>query len=128
MYDKDTEFDAPVQWHDRYYPAPLEEELPSERLTKNMLYIVAYDIADPKRLRKVAKTCELYGCRVEKSVFECDLKLELFEKLWLELIDHIDEEEDCIVAYRICKSCIKDIELLGKINRPRKVICYMLGF
>jgi CRISPR-associated protein Cas2 len=36
-------------------------------------YIVTYDIADDKRLRREFKTCENYGNRLQFSVFECDL-------------------------------------------------------
>lgn len=36
-------------------------------------FLIAYDIADPRRLRRVAKTMEEYGERVQYSVFICDL-------------------------------------------------------
>lgn len=36
-------------------------------------YIVSYDIANAKRLRRVAKTLESYGTRLQYSVFECPL-------------------------------------------------------
>ena len=41
-----------------------------------MLVLVSYDVAmqderGPKRLRRVAKTCQDYGQRVQYSVFEC---------------------------------------------------------
>lgn len=36
-------------------------------------YIVSYDIADPKRLRKVFRVCQDYGNHLQYSVFECDL-------------------------------------------------------
>ena len=32
-------------------------------------YIVAYDISDPKRLRRVARVCEDFGYRKQLSVF-----------------------------------------------------------
>ena len=32
-------------------------------------FLVCYDIADPKRLRKVASICEDFGYRRQKSVF-----------------------------------------------------------
>lgn len=48
-------------------------------------YIVTYDIRDPKRLRRVFKTCRNYGLHLQLSVFECDLtpmeKVELERKL-----------------------------------------------
>ena len=34
-------------------------------------YIVSYDIADPKRLRKVFRVCQDYGNHLQYSVFEC---------------------------------------------------------
>ena len=55
---------------------------PAKEEYRNMLHLVAYDVRKPKRLRYVAKICENYGLRVEYSVFECDLKEELFNALW----------------------------------------------
>lgn len=37
------------------------------------LYLVAYDISDPKRLKKVASLLEGYGYRIQLSVFICRL-------------------------------------------------------
>ncbi|MEZ6141686.1 MAG: CRISPR-associated endonuclease Cas2 [Zavarzinella sp.] len=34
-----------------------------------MKYIIAYDIADPKRLRKIARLMEKWAIRTQKSVF-----------------------------------------------------------
>ncbi len=36
-------------------------------------YLVGYDIADPKRLRKMYKTMRGYGDSLQYSVFLCDL-------------------------------------------------------
>lgn len=36
-------------------------------------YIVTYDIADDKRLKKVFKACRNFGNHLQFSVFECDL-------------------------------------------------------
>lgn len=36
-------------------------------------YLVAYDIADPKRLRQICGIMEQYGQRIQYSVFLCDL-------------------------------------------------------
>lgn len=48
-------------------------------------YIVSYDIADPKRLRRVFRACQDYGNHLQYSVFECDLssteRVELETKL-----------------------------------------------
>ncbi len=101
------------------------EEDPSIRRYKNMLHLVAYDISSPKRLAKVAKTCEDYGIRVEYSVFECDLAPDDFMECWERLNDLVDPEEDALLAYRICGECVQKIESSGIVKRPGKVLFYM---
>jgi CRISPR-associated protein Cas2 len=99
---------------------------PSEEKYKNMLRLVAYDISNPKRLQKVAKACEDFGIRVEYSVFECDLDDKDFERLWCRLLDVIDEDEDRVLIYRICSSCVSKIEAIGTVSRPGKTLLYIL--
>jgi CRISPR-associated protein Cas2 len=53
-------------------------------------YLVAYDIADPKRLRKVATTCEDFGARKQYSVFLCRLSATDMVRLRSRLYDLID--------------------------------------
>lgn len=36
-------------------------------------YLVAYDVSDPRRLRRVYKTLNGYGDPLQYSVFRCDL-------------------------------------------------------
>lgn len=92
----------------------------------HMIYLVAYDIANPSRLRQVAKACQNFGVRVEKSVFQCDLPPERFQKLWCRLIDIIQEDEDAVIAYRLCASCLREVESMGIVTRVEKPICYIL--
>ena len=42
-------------------------------MSKERLYIVTYDIADPKRLRRVHKKMQGYGRWLQLSVFQCRL-------------------------------------------------------
>jgi len=121
------EYDADGGWPERYFPAETPPYDPAFAEVKHMLKIVAYDICDAKRLRKVAKVCELYGIRIEKSVFECDLTEELFQQFWLELYDIIDEVEDSVVAYRINKADAREILSIGCVKRPEKRLCYICG-
>ena len=112
--------------YNRYDVGVMIHPGPEDKRVRFMYYLVAYDICHPSRLRRVAKTCEAYGVRLEKSVFQCDLRPELFEQLWLELIDLIDEEEDAIVAYRICRSCLREVESMGVVSLPERPLCYIL--
>lgn len=112
--------------YNRYSVGIMVDPVPEDQQIKNMFYLVAYDICDPSRLRRVAKTCEAYGLRIEKSVFQCDIKAELFQDLWCTLIDLIDEEEDAVIAYRICSGCLKKAESMGIVDVPTKPLCYIM--
>ena len=79
-----------------------------------MLRLVAYDISDPRRLRRVAIACLDFGIRIEKSVFECDLRNDQFDELWNRLKDIVDEETDRIVCYPICSACEKNVVTYGR--------------
>lgn len=74
-----------------------------------MLVIVCYDVNTEtpegrRRLRRVAKTCEGWGQRVQKSVFECRLDLAGLEALESKLLSHIDLDRDCLRLYRLADS------------------------
>ena len=58
-------------------------------------YLVCYDIADDKRLRKVFKTMRGYGDHLQFSVFECQLTAMDLVRLRSQLsliIDHADDQ------------------------------------
>ncbi len=60
-------------------------------------YLVSYDISDPKRLRKVARTLEGFGTRLQYSVFECALDDLRLETLKTELQPHLNQQEDQVL-------------------------------
>jgi CRISPR-associated protein Cas2 len=64
-----------------------------------MLRLIAYDIADPKRLTRVADICEDFGVRVQYSLFECWLEDDQFQLLWEKLQRAFHPAEDRLVAY-----------------------------
>lgn len=71
-----------------------------------MLVIVCYDVSTEtregrRRLRRVAKTCEGVGQRVQKSVFECTVDARQFEELERKLLGVIESSEDCLRFYRL---------------------------
>lgn len=71
-----------------------------------MLVIVTYDVSTitpegQRRLRRVAKVCERFGQRVQKSVFECQVDEMQFEALERQLLAEIDKEADNLRFYRL---------------------------
>ena len=84
-----------------------------------MLIIVTYDVttetpAGRRRLRRVAKTCEGVGQRVQKSVFECQLNEMQYEQLVRDLLAEIDEQEDSLRFYRITEPTDIRVKQYGK--------------
>lgn len=65
-------------------------------------FVICYDIADTKRLQKIAKCLEKYAFRIQKSVFFYpNASQENIIVLVDELNSLLDEEEDDIRIYRI---------------------------
>lgn len=60
-------------------------------------YLVAYDIADPKRLRRVCTVMESYGQRLQYSVFICDLSGGEMSSLERDVLEVMDLDEDSVV-------------------------------
>ena len=58
-------------WFQAFVQVPYKSSPPGE---KEMLTLVAYDITNAKRLRRVADVCENFGVRVQYSLFECRLE------------------------------------------------------
>jgi CRISPR-associated protein Cas2 len=60
-------------------------------------YLVSYDIAHPKRLRRVAKVLEGFGVRLQYSVFECPLDEMRLAKAKAALQQLINHDEDQVL-------------------------------
>lgn len=84
-----------------------------------MMIVISYDVntvdaAGQKRLRKVARLCEAYGCRVQNSVFEVLVDSAQLVTLKAELSVVIDKEKDSVRFYRLGRNWRPKIEMLGK--------------
>jgi CRISPR-associated protein Cas2 len=110
-------------WYQAFASVPYEKSPPAQ---DQMLILIAYDIADPKRLAKIAKTCEDFGVRVQYSLFECQLDREDFETLWRRLLDLIHAEEDRLVAYRLDARNARETLTAGTMTCSEKVCCYLV--
>jgi CRISPR-associated endonuclease Cas2 len=85
--------------------------------------LVTYDVetaipAGRNRLRRVAKICEAYGHRVQKSVFEVVCRDVDKPRLIAALNSVIDHDHDSIRIYQLPARALDDVEHLGP---PRQV-------
>lgn len=86
-----------------------------------MLILVTYDVstetrAGRRRLRRVAKVCQNYGQRVQKSVFECKVDKTTYEVLEKELLDEIDSNEDNLRLYRLNEPLEEHVKEFGQFK------------
>lgn len=77
------------------------------------LYLVAYDIADQKRLRKVREVVYSYAFGGQKSAVECYLTSKELERLERELLRNMDVGIDRVNIVEVYEEAI----LLGKAKR-----------
>ena len=113
-----------MDWWDAAFPPVPPNQTPTLRDT--MLYLIGYDITSPKRLQKVAKTCEDFGARIQYSLFECRLNPDHFTTLWARLNAIIDHEEDRLVAYRLDADNASQTQVAGIMSVTTPVLCYLV--
>lgn len=80
-----------------------------------MFFIICYDTPSNKRRRKIAKICEGYGTRVQKSVFETNLDKKKMDELAEKLLESIDQQKDNLRIYEIPKDYLPKISVWGQI-------------
>ncbi|MFI2712159.1 CRISPR-associated endonuclease Cas2 [Micromonospora sp. NPDC018662] len=83
-----------------------------------MEYLVTYDVdtttpEGQRRLRRVAKICEGYGIRVQKSVFEVACTTAQLPTFRQKLSDTISHTTDDIRLYRLTAGTLQQVERLG---------------
>lgn len=85
-------------------------------MPKRTFTVIAYDIVEDRRRTKVAHLLENYGQRANYSVFECSLTDAHLLDLKQQLLRLMDEDEDRILIYPLCKNCFLRAEYLGRTD------------
>ncbi len=83
-----------------------------------MMVLVTYDVNVEKpegrrRLRRVAKTCEDHGQRVQNSVFECLVDPAMWVSLKTQLESEINPEQDSLRYYFLGSNWQRRVEHVG---------------
>ncbi len=85
------------------------------------IYVVSYDISNPKRLRTVHKTMRGFGDALQLSVFRCELSERERELLLSRLHEIIHHHEDQVLLVDLGPrrgSSKRRIRLLGRPSPP----------
>jgi CRISPR-associated protein Cas2 len=82
-------------------------------------YVVAYDISNDKRRRKIGEALEAFGKRVNYSVFEIQVKSKAqMRALEEELLKELDPKNDSLRFYHLCQNCVEKSWSLGDEPAP----------
>lgn len=93
------------------------------------LYIVAYDIRDPARLRKVFKTVRGFGDALQLSVFRCDLSAKELVELKAKLdplLHHGDDQVLFVQVGPVEGRAVESISTLGRRYEPPEQVALVL--
>jgi CRISPR-associated protein Cas2 len=80
-----------------------------------MFILVAYDILNAKRRRRMAALMEDYGARRQLSIFECSLDKDRLDELIHKIKEVIRRREDKVQIYHLCQACR---ERFGRYSQP----------
>ncbi len=94
-------------------------------MSHTTLYLVAYDISSDKRRTKVHKTLCGFGQWTQYSIFECFLTEKELITLRHRLYNILNEAEDNVRIYRICRACQAKTETIGS-SPPQEDKVYLL--
>ncbi len=90
-----------------------------------MFYIIAYDITKDHVRRQVSKILSSYGTRVQKSVFELDLRPNQLSQVLNSLLSYI-EETDSVRCYHLCERCLDKARLFNTTPLSRDQPYYLV--
>lgn len=80
--------------------------------------VVAYDVntedrAGRRRLRRIAKTCEAFGQRVQLSVFECRVNQAQLEDFESRLVGIMNKDTDSLRIYVLMGGRERSVRVYG---------------
>ncbi len=81
-------------------------------------YLVCYDIANDKRLRRVEKTVKSFGSRLQFSIFECPLDELRFQQLRQALSEIINTEHDQVMFVSLGPAAADSSLRIETIGQP----------
>lgn len=91
-----------------------------------MNMIVAYDIAHPKRLGRIARIMKDYGYRVQKSIFEVEVNEWQFKQMKNRAERVMVYEEDGVKYFPLCDRCADTLVALGVCKVMAEDVDYLV--
>lgn len=92
---------------------------------ERQLFLIAYDVRHPKRLRRVHHVLKEFACGGQKSAFECYLTDAEHRELVGRVSECMDTDEDALLAIRL--SSRDSVATLGIAAMPADQLYTYLG-
>jgi CRISPR-associated protein Cas2 len=87
-------------------------------LSARVTYLVCYDIANDKRLKRVFKLCKNYGNHLQYSIFECDLSPRERVRMEGELKSLIKSTEDQVLFVSLGPAEGRGDRVISALGKP----------
>ena len=91
-----------------------------------LVYLISYDIADPKRLRRVERAISAVGVRVHNSLFSCELTSIELEGLQRRVARLINVAADSVHYTPWCERDRRMSKHLGTSSDPPQVNAWIV--
>lgn len=88
--------------------------------------VVAFDVSDNRRRRKLVRVLESYGVRAQESVFEAWLDSREQSKMFAEASRQLDQQLDRIALYVLPPTDFSDVVCLGLGSVAQDINHYVL--
>ncbi|MFZ4538912.1 CRISPR-associated endonuclease Cas2 [Propionivibrio sp.] len=89
-------------------------------------WLIAYDIADPKRLRRVERKIAAVGQRIHNSLFLCNLTQPELAQLQRRVARLILAEQDIVQYAPWCAHCHPHTQHLGTSAEPTHASAWVI--
>lgn len=89
-------------------------------------FLVAYDISRDATRAQVAARLQVWGDRMQESVFLCRADDEARSALLEGLEGLIDVNTDALMALPLCEGCLSSLDTRGQYAPPEHVTCWVV--
>lgn len=88
-------------------------------MAQRIRYLLAYDIRDPRRLRRVHQVAKAYGDPLQYSLFTCDLSASELLLLRRDLSTEMDMSVDSVAIFDLGLAGARSVERVAFLG-PRR--------
>src|SRR5438874_10268939 len=93
--------------------------------TQTMCYVVAYDIPDDRRHKKVHQILMGFGKWTQYSLFKCFLTRKELVLLRSKLAEHLVATQDSVRFYPLCSNCVSKVVTVGSAP-PAETVLFLV--